>query len=234
MLPTENEVNYRGRKASRTGSERRRKSILEAALRIIIRDGVRGVKHRAVAKEAEVPLSATTYYFKDISDLITDTFTLFAEKRMAEDVSPLADRIAGYLRQHDSEKMISEGAQDELVADLAYLVAKHLFAELEDRCGYVLAEQAFLHEAIKDKRLQPLALKYRHHLEQGLSQLVNIFGSTDTSLDSKLLLTSMLYLQYEALISSGGADLDKLNKAVLHLFFLFLTTQRSGQSTLKF
>ena len=82
MLEEKNKVDvveYNGRKTSPIDSERRRKAILEAALRIVVKEGVRGVRHRAVAKEAEVPLSATTYYFKDISDLIADTFVLFAE-----------------------------------------------------------------------------------------------------------------------------------------------------------
>ncbi|WP_373691576.1 TetR/AcrR family transcriptional regulator, partial [Endozoicomonas sp. SESOKO2] len=55
-------LKYQGRKTSRANSEQRRRTILEAALRIVVRDGVRGVRHRAVAKEAQVPLSATTYY----------------------------------------------------------------------------------------------------------------------------------------------------------------------------
>ncbi|KAF1054989.1 MAG: HTH-type transcriptional regulator RcdA [Stenotrophomonas maltophilia] len=73
-------VRYQGRKASRQGSEQRRQAILDAAMRLIVRDGVRAVRHRAVAAEAGVPLSATTYYFKDIQDLITDTFSLFVER----------------------------------------------------------------------------------------------------------------------------------------------------------
>ncbi|MDN5401705.1 MAG: TetR family transcriptional regulator, partial [Pseudomonas sp.] len=64
-------VQYQGRKASRRGSEQRRQDILDAAMRIVVRDGVRAVRHRAVAAEAGVPLSATTYYFKDIDDLLT-------------------------------------------------------------------------------------------------------------------------------------------------------------------
>ena len=63
------DVKYQGRKTSRVGSEQRRRLILEAALRIVIREGVRGIRHRAVAKEADVPLAATTYYFKDIQEL---------------------------------------------------------------------------------------------------------------------------------------------------------------------
>ena len=76
-------VQYQGRKTSRKGSEQRRQAILDAAMRIIVRDGVRAVRHRAVAAEADVPLSATTYYFKDINDLITDTFARFVERSAA-------------------------------------------------------------------------------------------------------------------------------------------------------
>ena len=76
-------VQYHGRKASRQGSEQRRQAILDAAMRIIVREGVRAVRHRAVAAEAEVPLSATTYYFKDINDLITDPFAQFVERSAA-------------------------------------------------------------------------------------------------------------------------------------------------------
>ena len=72
-----------GRKASRQGSEQRRLNILDATLRIIVRDGLRGVRHRAVAAEAGVPLSATTYYFRDIKDLISDSFVLFVERSSA-------------------------------------------------------------------------------------------------------------------------------------------------------
>src|ERR1700712_4510695 len=78
-----NNVRYQGRKASRQGSEQRRQDILDAAMRIVIRDGVRAVRHRAVATEASVPLSATTYYFKDMDDLLTDAFSQYVERSAA-------------------------------------------------------------------------------------------------------------------------------------------------------
>ena len=42
-------IQYQGRKARRTGSEQRRQAILEASLSIIVREGIRAVRHRAVA-----------------------------------------------------------------------------------------------------------------------------------------------------------------------------------------
>ena len=40
-------VQYQGRKASRQGSEQRRQDILDAAMRIVVRDGVRAVPYRS-------------------------------------------------------------------------------------------------------------------------------------------------------------------------------------------
>src|SRR5690554_7354890 len=75
-------LQYQGRKTTRVKSEQRRRKILEATLRIVRTEGVRGIRHRAVAKEAAVPLAATTYYFKDIDELIVDAFTLYTEKAL--------------------------------------------------------------------------------------------------------------------------------------------------------
>src|SRR5690606_7774017 len=86
-------IQYQGRQARRSGSEQRRVAILEAALRIVVKEGIRNVRHRAVAKEAEVPLSATTYYFKDISDLICDAFTLFAENAVENVIDPFKRQV---------------------------------------------------------------------------------------------------------------------------------------------
>ena len=49
--------------------ERRREEILRATLRVIGAHGADAVTHRAVAAEAGVPLSATTYYFASLDDL---------------------------------------------------------------------------------------------------------------------------------------------------------------------
>jgi DNA-binding transcriptional regulator YbjK len=51
----------------------RRKSLVEATVRVLMRDGVPGVTHRAVADEANLPLSATTYYFTSLDNLISET-----------------------------------------------------------------------------------------------------------------------------------------------------------------
>lgn len=60
--------------------EERRDAILRATLRVIGAQGANAVTHRAVAREAGVPLSATTYYFESKEQLLEQALTLAARE----------------------------------------------------------------------------------------------------------------------------------------------------------
>lgn len=60
---------------SEQGAERRAK-ILAATVELLTRDGLGAVTHRAVAREAEVPLAATTYYFSSKDELLTEALRM--------------------------------------------------------------------------------------------------------------------------------------------------------------
>ncbi|MFB7862112.1 TetR/AcrR family transcriptional regulator [Streptomyces sp. NPDC056069] len=48
----------------------RRERIVDAALRVVGRDGIAGLSHRTVAAEADVPLGSTTYHFGSLDELL--------------------------------------------------------------------------------------------------------------------------------------------------------------------
>ncbi|WP_245775982.1 TetR/AcrR family transcriptional regulator [Saccharopolyspora flava] len=54
----------------RLKGERRRRAIVDAALRVVAREGVGAVSHRNVAREAGVPPASIAYYFDGIDDLL--------------------------------------------------------------------------------------------------------------------------------------------------------------------
>lgn len=60
---------------SEHGAERRG-LILDATVRLLTREGLGAVTHRAVAREADVPLAATTYYFDSKDELLSEALTL--------------------------------------------------------------------------------------------------------------------------------------------------------------
>lgn len=203
------EIEYQGRKTRRAGSEQRRRAILEAALSIIVRDGIRNVRHRAVAREADVPLSATTYYFKDISDLIADSFTLFAEKSMEEVIEPFRQQVFALL---DQMADAPEGAdRDALIEQLAGMVTGFIVNEVVEKRDHLVAEQAFMQEAVLDDRLRPLAIAYNKAQEDVLAKACEKMGTANPAIDAELLLA--LFLRHEYLLL---LDPEQINESSLH------------------
>jgi DNA-binding transcriptional regulator YbjK len=77
--------NRNGRRSGIASSERgaeRRAAILAATVRILAAEGLGAVTHRAVAREADVPLAATTYYFASKDELLTEALGLLAGEEM--------------------------------------------------------------------------------------------------------------------------------------------------------
>ncbi|MCP2250727.1 transcriptional regulator, TetR family [Lentzea aerocolonigenes] len=74
----------------RARGEKKRRAIVEATLRVIERDGVAGVTHRSVAREAGVPTTAPTYYFATLDDLLIATLVQAAEETCEEMLGTVA------------------------------------------------------------------------------------------------------------------------------------------------
>lgn len=105
----------------RAKGERRRRALIDATLRVVARDGVSGVTHRTVAKEAGVPTTASTYYFASIDDLLCDALSTC----MREDAQRLLAVADSLPHAADRRTAIAE-----LMADLV-ATPGHLLAEYE-------------------------------------------------------------------------------------------------------
>jgi TetR/AcrR family transcriptional regulator, regulator of biofilm formation and stress response len=88
----------------------RRQAIVEAAGRLIARDGLGELTHRRVAAEANVPVGSTTYYFSDLDEL------------RGAALADAATTTAGYLERW--RRVLDENA--DLPATLARLATEYL------------------------------------------------------------------------------------------------------------
>lgn len=70
----------------------RRRAIIEAAAEIIREEGPGAVTHRAVAARADCSLSATTYYFSGLDELLAEAGKVNM-KRWAERAEAVADEV---------------------------------------------------------------------------------------------------------------------------------------------
>ncbi|WP_213877307.1 TetR family transcriptional regulator [Pseudomonas sp. dw_358] len=212
-------VRYQGRKAARQGSEQRRQDILDATMRVVVRDGLRGVRHRAVAAEADVPLSATTYYFKDLDDLLNDTFAHYVE-RSAAFMAKLWLNTESLLRELLAENDGTPAGRSRLADTIAQMAVDYVQRQLRSRRDYLIAEQAFRQEALLNPRLAALVCSHERILLQGARQLLEVLGSREPSEDAQLLTAIIGRMEYQGLLKPDTAlDGHQMNTLVrfMHL-----------------
>lgn len=214
-------IKYQGRKAQRADSRERRRAILEATLRVIIKEGMRGVRHRAVAKEANVPLAATTYYFKDISDLINDAFNLFAEDSLARN-EPLVESSFAYLRDFPLDQLNSPGVMQQLLDDLSQFILKSIQTRVADREMRIL-EHAFRNEALRNPQLAATARIPQEQMRQTVMKFFTLLSSTNPAADADIVMGTVWHLEYECLTAEGEPDLSRLSRTVKRLVQQTLT-----------
>lgn len=222
-------VKYQGRKTSRAGSEQRRRLILEAALRIVIREGVRGIRHRAVAKEADVPLAATTYYFKDIQELINDTFTLYAEQAL-EVVNQFAMRLYEPLSGGEGksfvEAMVSSEDMSEIIADN---MTQYVVEQITQHRESLIAEQAFRYEAILSPHLRKLGQVHKVALMKKLTDLLEMMKSPSPEADAAIVISVLHRIEYEGLlVEAGELDEKSIRATLLRQLSLMLNSTSQG------
>jgi DNA-binding transcriptional regulator YbjK len=102
--------------------EQRRDAILRATLRVIGEHGADSVTHRAVAEEAGVPLSATTYYFASKEELLEQTLLLAAH----EETERLERLVLDLAPQSLSVEEWAAAVAGQLANDVAAEPAKHV------------------------------------------------------------------------------------------------------------
>ncbi len=215
-------IQYQGRKAARAKSEHRRKEILDAALRIVAREGIRGVKHRAVAKEANVPLASTTYYFKDIEELISDAFMLFAEKSL-QVLDLFYGELHSLVANYDIKEIQSDvEVRDKFITALVEMGTGYIKAQVKFRKQDLLAEMAFLLEAVRDERLKPLARDYRGIWYSRLTDFLVLTNAPAPKEDAMLIISAVQGLLYEGIINDGEIDDMKIKSILRRAIYILM------------
>lgn len=217
MRPTFDDIlQYRGRTALRSDSRIRRKAILEAALRVIERDGVRGVKHRAVATEAGVPLAATTYYFDDIQSLLHDAFVHYVESRLSTDSESVQSQAHLLLQRFNLSEQIASDRQAFLVngiADILYAHVKSQVKQVTER----RVEVAFRHEALCNEDLAAV-VAIPHQLQlQAIEECLGLLSSTNPQADAQVVMGTLLYLEYNLSLKNGEEQWARARETLVRM-----------------
>lgn len=168
--------------------EVRRRAILDAALRILGREGPAALTHRRVAREAAVPLAATTYYFDSKHDLLEEALKLFAGEEAAR-LQAQAAAIAGAGRLS--------------AADLAGALAAVLSEQLRSEGHETVAKFEVYLEAARRPELRTTAehwiTSFTRLAESALAQA----GARDAPAVARLLVAGVDGLMLQHLATAG-------------------------------
>ncbi len=206
------ELVYHGRRAQRADSRQRRKAILEATLRLIVKEGIRGIRHRAVAREASVPLAATTYYFKDLNDLISDSFTYFVEQGL-EHTRQLQEDSFSATRGLSAEEHASGAGRKLLIQQLTRFILTHVRIQAGDR-DRRLIELAFRNEALRNEQLTRAIRMANQATETLIQEFFQLLGLTDPLAASQIVHGTILNLEYQILSGAIALDSPLLERTV--------------------
>jgi DNA-binding transcriptional regulator YbjK len=196
----------------RVAPEAIRAAIIEATIRLIGRDGVDGVTHRAVAKEAGVSLSSTTYHFDSKDEIVSEALRRVAALEI-ERVGRDAERLA-------------EGHAD--VASVARALAAWLAEQLEGesllqvRAGYHLQLEAGKRPELREINHEWALAVY------GLAERVlRAAGSPQPRVDARILVNAIDGLRLEA-TTVPQAELTKRVGPVIERLLDALTAPPTG------
>lgn len=205
-------IEFQGRKAQRADSRERRRAILEATLRIVVRDGIRGVRHRAIAKEANVPLAATTYYFKDIQQLVCDAFNLFAQDSLKY-TEQLEESGFSALEKLKGANLADPQIFEVLLTALTNALITHVKSQVEDRDRRII-EQSFKTEALRNELLSKTACIPQANITGSIVNFFKLLGSREPQADAHIVHGVILHLEYLLLVGDGLLDMDMAHKTV--------------------
>jgi DNA-binding transcriptional regulator YbjK len=192
---------------SRRAAQRaeRRSAILEATIRIVTSEGLAAVTHRAVAKEAGVPLAATTYYFSSKDELIGEALNIL----VADEIERLTAR--------------AEALGDEIRSPraAAAAVAEVLFPDT-DAVGGLLAKLELYLEAARRPGLYETAAHWQGAFTELARSTLVAAGVDDPDRLAPLLVAAADGILMHALSEgvSGEADVARMRGLLEQLFAL--------------
>jgi TetR/AcrR family transcriptional regulator, regulator of biofilm formation and stress response len=165
----------------------RRERIVAAVLEVVERDGVEGLSHRKVARAAGVPLSAPSYYFASIEELL--------EAAMRD----AADRDIAALR--------AEFAAGVVAADLPRLMAQRIARGVrDDRLGQVVVSELY----IAAQRREGLRKITRDWDDTWIELLTPLVGR-DAAIATTVGVGGLIQ---RALMAEGPLDMDELERVL--------------------
>lgn len=192
--------------------EKTKLHILNSAISVLAKQGIKGTTHRAIAKEADIQLSLTTYYFKDIQELIHQAFQLNSAQTIA--LASLTWKDAFELLDNISVSNLKKlSVKQQLCDDFSEMACNYLYQKITTQANSLAVEQLLFTEIQITPELRTLAQQHKAALMLPFLRLCQHFNKKDPQVDADIMLTILTQLEYRHLAKAE----NEVNKDEIHL-----------------
>ncbi len=179
----------------RSKGEKTRRLILTAAIDVLAQQGIKGTTHRAVASHANIQLSLTTYYFKDIKELIFEAFLLCClEKNKLTNTA--WDGAFEIIEGYDKTSLRKASVKEELCAKLSEVSAQYLYHKIANYSVWLKVEQLLFAEMHFNPLLRQVGEDHRKALLAPFIKFCYYFNKNVAQIDADIMLTMFTQLEY--------------------------------------
>ncbi|MEW6992044.1 TetR/AcrR family transcriptional regulator [Colwelliaceae bacterium 6441] len=195
----------------RSKGEQTRSQILNSAIEVLATQGIKGTTHRAIANHAQLQLSLTTYYFKDIQELVHEAFMLSSTitvSRASAAWLPAFELLNSYTKT----QLKKVALRAELAEVLATMATNYLVNKIKQHPTELAIEQLLFTEIQNTPQLRDLASNHRHALLQPFIELCSYFNKDNAQLDADIMLTIFTQLEYRNLVVPA----EEINISYIH------------------
>jgi TetR/AcrR family transcriptional regulator, regulator of biofilm formation and stress response len=188
-----------------------RAAIIEATICLIGREGVDGVTHRAVAREAGVSLSSTTYHFASKDEIVSAALQRVASVEI--------ERIA-----RDAERLVGDPDVPSIARALAGWLTEQVRGEglLRVRAGYHLQL-----EAARRPELQAIHVAWGEAVQDLAQRVLRAAGSPNPRTDAAILASAIDGLRLEE-VTTPRPNFERRMRPVIERLLAILTAPQAG------
>ncbi len=188
--------------------------MLQAALDIMIEDGIRSVRNRAVAKRAGVSLGSTTYHFESIEDLIISAFQYWRERNLLVD-NPFYEQTSALLAPH-AKGVVPAEERDAVARQILEFAIGYLEGQLSGKREDRLLELAFHHESVRYPALHDLVMEEWEAQHAYLAYVHQVMGSKQPEIDAQITIALFRQLEQATVVASRTSPDMAMIRTALH------------------
>ncbi|MGL1957445.1 MAG: hypothetical protein OCD00_09045 [Colwellia sp.] len=178
--------------------ERTKEKILLSAIEVLAINGIKGTTHRAIANHAKLQLSLTTYYFKDIQELILQAFQLNTTYLKVR-TKFILEKYLTFLKEEETVNLKKISVKADFCEQLTEITANYLFENIKKEAVPLAVEQLMFTTVQVTPELKKLAHEHELSLLEPFEKLCRYFNNKDPEVDAKIMRTVFSDLQYSQL-----------------------------------